>query len=31
MQKLFHEKFAIIFLFRLNVKSAVYFIQKYDF
>ena len=30
-QKLFHEKFAIIFLFRLNLKSTVYFIQKYDF
>ena len=30
-QNLFHEKFAIIFLFRLNLKSTVYFIQKYDF
>ena len=31
IQKLFYEKFAIIFLFRLNLKSTVYLIQKYDF
>ena len=31
IQKILYEKFAIIFLFRLNLKSTVYFIQKYDF
>ena len=31
IQKMFYEKLAIIFLFRLNLKSTVYFIQKYDF
>ena len=28
---MFYEKFAMIFLFRLNSKSTACFIQKYDF